>query len=65
MKSIDPNETRNLPFIERLKAESSGYNLLSASFIERERKKELGAAVQVAKRLGRGLTDEEVQSFNI
>jgi len=64
---IDMNRSdiQSSPFLQRIKKESAGYGLLSEDFIEREKRKELGAAVQIAKRLGRGITDEESQSFNI
>jgi hypothetical protein len=59
------NDTQKLPFPERIKAESNGYGALSKEFVDRQKSKELGYAVQVARRLGRPITEKEVRTWNI
>jgi hypothetical protein len=58
-------ENKKLPFPERLKAESKGFGLLPKEFVEKHKSKELGYSVQVARRLGRPITDKESRMMNI
>jgi hypothetical protein len=62
---MNNTDITKLPFPQRIKAESNGYGILSKEFVARNKAKENGYYVQLAKKLGRAITDNELRSMNI
>jgi len=56
-------ETAQLPFVERIKKESAGFNKLPKQFVEREKQKEVGYLIALVKKLGRGLSENEYREL--
>jgi hypothetical protein len=59
------NDYSALSFDERIKKESDGFVTLSKSFVEDQKRKEIGYWLKVSQRLGRPITDKEVIASNI
>ena len=56
-------ENSELPFVERIKKESTGFNKLPKQYVEREKQKEVGYLIALVKKLGRGLSENEYREL--
>ena len=50
-------------FLEKLKRESTGFNLLDPEFVEKEKREQVGYLIKTVKALGRPLTPNELREL--
>ena len=53
----------NETFMDRIKRESKGFNLLDPEFVEKEKREQVGYLIKTVKALGRPLTENELREL--